>query len=479
MNPKNQLPTLRSPALQYAIAIAFATSLGATTSTTHAQCYLDPTTGRQICPINRDSGSAQAYSPASNALVTIDSSAHCRIHVSDGTTGSGTLIHKHDSQAIVLTCSHLFDSSTQQIIVTFPNGERFAARLLDRDCAHDLAALAIRLPQCAALQVETADAVGTLTACGYGPNGQFRATSGRAIGSATPVGAKYPSLTMNAAVRPGDSGGAVLNTAGRLVGVVWGERDGCTYATCGRPVREFVAGIRGGQQAVEAAKPQSQPQSPNLDWTNWSREIEARIAALDAKKQDRGDFVQRAELAAYVRVDAVPQVDTTQLAKRSDVESNFQAIRTRFENIHTRIESVHQRVEKIANTKNNFLHGLSIAKLLAGTLGLSAPVAVAVVIAGRLIGKRTANRIRYAKATPIQNATEAKTTEMIPTPVVVDSPIPPQRTVPETHYVPIEKDSFAKAHQWASEHVARKYPGATEILQAQDSLIKQFIAGGT
>jgi hypothetical protein len=58
----------------------------------------------------------------------------------------------------------------------------------------------------------------------------------------------------------------------------------------------------------------------------------------------------------------------------------------------------------------------------------------------------------------------------------VDSPPPPQRTVPETHYVSVENDSFAKAHQWASEHVVRKYPGATEILQAQDSLIKQYLA---
>ena len=62
-------------------------------------------------------------------------------------------------------------------------------------------------------------------------------------------------------------------------------------------------------------------------------------------------------------------------------------------------------------------------------------------------------------------------------PIAVDSPPPPQRTVPETHYVPFEKDSFAKAHQWASEQVARKYPGATEVLQAQDSLIKQHLAG--
>ena len=60
--------------------------------------------------------------------------------------------------------------------------------------------------------------------------------------------------------------------------------------------------------------------------------------------------------------------------------------------------------------------------------------------------------------------------------IVVESPPPPQRTVPETHYVPFETDSFAKAHQWASEQVARKYPGATEVLQAQESLIKQHLA---
>jgi hypothetical protein len=88
------------------------------------------------------------------------------------------------------------------------------------------------------------------------------------------------------------------------------------------------------------------------------------------------------------------------------------------------------------------------------------------------------NRARSRPAAPefSREATGGSATEAERVPVVVDSPIPPQRTVPETHYVPIERDSFAKAHQWASEHVARKYPGASEILQALDSLIKQFLA---
>lgn len=58
-------------------------------------------------------------------------------------------------------------------------------------------------------------------------------------------------------------------------------------------------------------------------------------------------------------------------------------------------------------------------------------------------------------------------------PVAVDTPPPPQRTATQTHYVPYETDEFALAHQWASEQVARKYPGSVEVLSALDSLIKQ------
>jgi len=64
-----------------------------------------------------------------------------------------------------------------------------------------------------------------------------------------------------------------------------------------------------------------------------------------------------------------------------------------------------------------------------------------------------------------------------PVPIAVDSPPPPQRTIPESHYVPVERDDFARAHQWAREQVARKYPGATEILSTLESLIKQQLAG--
>ena len=58
-------------------------------------------------------------------------------------------------------------------------------------------------------------------------------------------------------------------------------------------------------------------------------------------------------------------------------------------------------------------------------------------------------------------------------PIAVDTPPPPQQVVPKTHYVPYENDRFAEAHQWASEQVARKFPGAVEVLSTLDSLINQ------
>lgn len=61
-------------------------------------------------------------------------------------------------------------------------------------------------------------------------------------------------------------------------------------------------------------------------------------------------------------------------------------------------------------------------------------------------------------------------------PIAVDTrPVPP-RVVPETHYVEIPDNHFARAHQWASEQIMRKWPGATEVVAAQDSLIKQHLA---
>lgn len=470
----------------------------------HAQCYIDPFTGQQIC--TRQGSPCQPPTSPSRRVVsespTVDSSAHCRVTVADGTMGSGTLVACNDSVGLVLTCSHLFNTSKSQIVVTFQNGRRFAANLIDLDRANDLAALAIRRPELAPLTVGENEPAGILTACGFGPNGVFRNVSGSITGHPTAAGATYPSTTISGAVRAGDSGGGVLDTRGQVVGVVWGQRDGQTYATCGQPVREFVriilghsrecgnpatAGpslcqppssldsrLRGNDTQSNAAGAAPSAISPQFDWQTWTSELDTRIRTLDAKKQDKGSYLQPGDLNRYLKIDDASKI-TDQFAPRSEIESKLKGIVTQFESVHNVVETVRQHVEQIAGDRTSILEGVSLGKYAVGALGLSGPLAAAVIIAGGLFGRRVKSRISRLEAV-VGPTLNSQHSTLNPFPIAVDSPPPPQRTVPETHYVPVEKDSFAKAHQWASEHVARKYPGATEVLQAQDSLIKQFLA---
>ncbi len=431
-----------------------------------AQCYVEPLTGRQVCTAPGAGTPRLAGSQPS-----IDQRPHCRISVADGSTGSGTLIGVDKNFGLVLTCSHVFNGSTQQIIVTFPDGGRFAARLIERDRAHDLAALAIQRPNLGPIAVSEEDPGGTLAACGFGPDGQFRCVRGGVTGHATAVGAVYPALTISGAVRPGDSGGGVLNTRGQLVGVVWGQQGGLTYATCGRPLRAFLDRVRG-----RWAGEHSPARGPHVDWQAWSREIETRIRALDEKKQDRGEYLRPGDLNGYLRISDAAKLDTSKFAQRSELDSGLKTLSARFESVHSRVESVRQRLEQVAASKGGFFQGLSLGKLVAGALGLSGPLAAAVILAGGLAGRRLKHAPLRVAAKRLAARRSDSEAERAYEPIAVDSPPPPQRTVPETHYVPIEKDSFAKAHQWASEHVARKYPGASEILQAQDSLIKQYLS---
>lgn len=59
--------------------------------------------------------------------------------------------------------------------------------------------------------------------------------------------------------------------------------------------------------------------------------------------------------------------------------------------------------------------------------------------------------------------------------IVRESPPPPQVTVTEQQFVPYENDSFARAHAQAVEHLARRYPGSIEFVEAEKGLIEQFL----
>lgn len=465
-----------------------------------AQCSIDPYTGRQICG-RVDDARLGLVAPrdrigTGDPLPQAQQAAQCRVSVRDGSTGSGTLVARNERAGLILTCSHLFDQSRDDIFATFPNGQRYAARLLARDRAHDLAALVIQRP--AIEPVAVADGQGdrfdTLTACGFGSTGQFRAICGAVVGRATPVGAIHPSLTIRGSVRPGDSGGAVLDSRGLLVGVVWGERDGLTYATCGEPVSALLARVMGeNREATAKRRAEDSSRESNIasrkseDSDAMARlgRLEQRVAALDTTKQDKGDYLERSALDDLVRRDELEALKTNELvrrtelahyAKREHLESDRTSAAARLGEIGKHIAELRRKIARVAGAGTSIDPGLSTGALIVGALGLSGPVAIAVVLSTALVRKRFASlRGRAKQLEGAVCGARRDSPQEASLPIAIDSPPPPQKTVTETHYVPYETDSFAKAHGWASEQIARKYPGAAEVLQAQDSLIKQYL----
>jgi hypothetical protein len=253
---------------------------------------------------------------------------------------------------------------------------------------------------------------------------------------------------------------------------------------CGRPLRAMLERILGKDQGeagrfIGGVNPPTTPElqppgatpSPPNDWPAWARDIDARIRAVDAAKQDKGDYLQPGDIP-----------DLSPYAKRDELNGGLQSISTRFESILGTIQSVHQRIDQVSEAGGGIFQGLSMGKLLVGALGLSGPLGLGVIVASGLIAAR---RNKHASddrgsggggQSPFSPSRKRGQTPSRVTPIAVDSPPPPQRAVPETHYVSYEVDAFAKAHQWASEQVVRKYPGAAEIMQAQDSLIKQHLS---
>lgn len=316
--------------------------------------------------------------------VNVPRDAVCRI-INGSNLGSGTLVARDSAHGYVLTCAHLFREGARRVMVHFPNGRGYPAELVTQDATHDVALLRISRPEIEPAMFDEQPPQGVLTACGYGGTGQFHAVRGPIVGAATSAGARYPSVCLRGSVVPGDSGGPVFNAAGKLVGVVWGVRDGVTFAMCGTPVRDILR----------------------------------RIAIGREEKNSIGKMVPVAPPAAKPQAEPQPQAKPSEKIRP---EINFEA--------------------------------LTITKLLVGALGLSSPLSAAIIAASLLARRRSRLSDEH-------------------TPIAIDSPPLPQRTMPETHYVPYERDAYAKAHQWAAAQVARKFPGAVEILTALDSLIKQ------
>lgn len=390
--------------------------------------------------------------------------------------GSGTLVDR----GLVLTCAHLFEGSAAAVEVAFPGGARRSAKLMAIDREEDLALLAVEglniWPVAVASLAPTSQA-DALTAAGYGGDGSYRAVRGALAGAAVPVGAKHPSLRMRCTVRPGDSGGPVFDSRGRLVGVVWGTGGGLTYAAYGRPIHNLLRRVaaprerstlpqvsEGGARAADRPSPPGPDALSDVDPRIVS--IEGRIAAIErqvAQALAEGRCTCP-DFSGFVRREELEQIESGLLSRIEPrlVETSRSSV----------LAILRDRLP--GGTSGAWAPaGWSLSRLallaagVGGALGLS--LAAGLAFARARSARRRTGRVR-SPASTLRGAGRG--------PIAVDTPPPPQQRLPETHYVPVERDTYARAHQWASEQVARKFPGAVEVLTTLDSLIKQQMNAG-
>ena len=134
--------------------------------------------------------------------------------------GSGVII---DAAGYIVTTAGVVESA-DQIEVVFANGQRTLGTLLGVDALTDIAVLAVEsdnLPQTMigdSDQIDMGSWVITVgSSYGHSPTLAFGTVSGLEILPDRPF---YDAIKINASVNPGNSGGAVINTSGEIVGVI-------------------------------------------------------------------------------------------------------------------------------------------------------------------------------------------------------------------------------------------------------------------
>ena len=134
--------------------------------------------------------------------------------------GSGIII---DSAGHVVTTAGVVDNA-DEIEVVFADGERASGTLLGVDVPTDIAVLSVENDSLPQMRIGDSDQINTGSwvitvgsSYGQSPTLSFGTVSGLEILPNRPF---YDAIKINASVNPGNSGGAVVNTSGEIVGVI-------------------------------------------------------------------------------------------------------------------------------------------------------------------------------------------------------------------------------------------------------------------
>lgn len=210
--------------------------------------------------------------------------------------GTAVLVGKRAGRAVVLTVRHLFDGARKpfEIIIEFPNGERFKGAFLDEDKAPDLAAVMLAEPSAEPVAIHKGVALAgeRTTAAGYG-SGCYRSVAGRLKGYRRVPDGTNQWLVTSGGIRRGDSGGPVfLASSGELLGILWGTTDSEAYGTCNVRLTQFIAPWNAWAEVEKERMRQSlvpvQPQQPATVLPGPAIDSTARSMAQDALNRVAG-----------------------------------------------------------------------------------------------------------------------------------------------------------------------------------------------
>lgn len=181
---------------------------------------------------------AQQISDALGALTREIARSVVLVRGSMGSSGSGVI---WDRAGLVITNHHVVPGQRAELIVA--GSRRLKARVIRRAPALDLAALEVEGDPGYGAQVGDSDElrVGDLVLAVGNPMGERNAPSLGILASAPD-----DVLRLSITLRPGNSGGALVNARGQVVGIphmVTGN--GLALAVASRRVREFLAGETG------------------------------------------------------------------------------------------------------------------------------------------------------------------------------------------------------------------------------------------
>lgn len=328
--------------------------------------------------------------------------------------GSGTLVDKNDEHGLIVTCGHLFDDGTGTVVVQFTDGKSYCAKVLEVERAWDLAALLIVAPSAEPLPiVDAPPRVGTpLESCGYGPNGRLLRNRGQMLRAVTAQGTTTPeSFELSGSARQGDSGGPVLDSQLRLVGVLFGTNGQVVAATGCGPMRRFLA--RHSQRFHNAT-----PHQANRPHVDSPREGN-KSPESDTKTVDRLGVVEQAIGKLEDRLSDAREHWNKAESTLSAQQKSLGAWHDRVQSVEERLGELAERcdVDRLTAIVRDVVHGLPIAgdsgvqptglwsivwPVLAGALGLSTPPTAAFVVwklLGLLIrGKRRKSSAESSKA---------------------------------------------------------------------------------